>query len=536
MKTTARLALLLVPLLLTGCATTGMLPSASFYGMRVETIQEEPGSSDLKLKLGLEFKVDNPTGIKLTVPEHSFGLDIDGVQAASTGVRQGFSVGSKKSKVVTYDFTLGLGPNGLGAAVGKEAEFSFTAEADVDVPNAIIDILEDNIPSSDALGIGSDGLSESLQSLQVNEGSGRTNAKLRFGHAGRLKLPKVPKIKAPSSGAQPQVQLVGESATMNLGSLLGELEESGAPLVALLEMLQGAAVDQQLRIPVGELLEAIGVPRELTGAALTALNTFMSMQGESTLPSKGSEVVLPVDLPPMSDLLRAVDPQAAAKIDDFEDAWADFTGGSLGLDGGLAIPTALPSGMRVAAPFQIENQNDFAIQTPSFRLAIVDAAGNPIATVGALPSGQAGQASSGLTTPRSRTVEVAGHAEQPMQLITEVHWDALTGGLLEAAVSGAQPPPMEGMRLVGEVTIDPGYGPITVPLAVPLGPAAAQPADTSGSSNKSTSGGSSSSSGSSSSGKSGSGGSSSGGSSSSGSDSSDKSGKSDEEKKKKKKK
>ena len=484
----ALLALIVPPL--TGCATMANLPTAQFHGMRIQMVQPDPGSDDLSLQVGFEFKVDNPLGIKLTVPEHSFGLEIDGAPAASTGVRREFDVGAKTFRIVTYDFTLALGPEGLGAAMGKEAEFAFTAEADIDVPAKVIQILQDNLPdvsgTAGDLGIGAEGLSAGLSGLSTS-GSDSTKAKLRFGKTGQVRLPKVPRVEPPPAGVRPQVQLVGSSETMSLGNLLGDLEEAGQPIVQLLEILQGAAVEQEIRLPVGDLLEEIGVPRELTGAALTTLNTFMMAQGEGSLPSRNSTIAIPVDLPPLSELLQTVDPQASAKIAAFEDSWEDFTSGTLGLDSGLAIPTALPSGMRVAAPFQINNVNEFPIQTPSFRLAIVDAAGNPVAVVGALPAAQAGGASNDLTVPAYRTVEVAGQADQAMELVTEIHWDALTGGLLQAAMSGggSPPPQLDGMRLVGEVTVDPGYGPITVPLSVPLQPAETGGAPAGGSGSKS---------------------------------------------------
>ena len=466
------LSLLVLPL--TGCASMANLPSAQFHGLRIEMVQQSPGSDQLSLKVGFDFKVDNPLGIKLTVPEHSFGLEIDGAPVASTGLRREFEVGAKAHRIVAYDFTLGLGPDGLGAALGKDAEFAFLAQADIDVPAKVIQILQDNLPdlsgTAGDLGIGAEGLSEGLSGLSTSGGDA-TKAKLRFGKTGRMRLPKVPRVEPPAGGARPQVQLVGSSEVMSLGALLGDLEEAGEPIVQLLDILQGAATDQVIRLPVGALLEEIGVPRELTGAALATLNVFMTAQGQGSLPSKNQTIAIPIDLS-LGELLSTVDPQASSKIAAFGSSWEDFTSGTLGLDSGLAIPTALPSGMRVAAPFQIANQNEFPIQTPSFRLAIVDAAGNPVAVVGALPSAQAGQASNDLSVPAFRTVEVAGQASQAMELVTEIHWDALTGGLLEAALSGGggTPPQLDGMRLVGEVTVDPGYGPITVPLSVPLAP------------------------------------------------------------------
>ena len=490
------LALIAPPL--TGCATMANLPTAQFHGLRIETVQPEPGSADLSLKVGFDFKVDNPLGIKLVVPEHSFGLEIDGAPVASTGIRGEFEVGAKNNRIVTYDFTLALGPNGLGAAMGKDAEFAFLAEADVDVPARVIQILQDNLPdvsgaNQSDLGLGAEGLGSSLSNLSLGSAGGdATKAKLRFGKTGRMRLPKVPKVLAAAGGAKAQVQLVGSSEVMSLGNLLGDLEEAGEPIVRLLEILQGAAVDQEIQLPVGELLEQIGIPRELTGAALTTLNTLMATQGKASLPSKNSTITIPVDLPPLSQLLATVDPQASAKIAAFESSWEDFTTGTLGMDGGLMIPTALPSGLRVAAPFQIANQNEFPIQTPSFRLAIVDADGNPVAAVGALPSALADQAGNNLGVPQFRTVEVGGQANQAMELITEIHWDALTGGLLQAAMSGngAPPPQLDGMRLVGEVTVDPGYGPITVPLSIPLATAqtTSVPSKSSSSSSKSGSG------------------------------------------------
>lgn len=212
---------------------------------------------------------------------------------------------------------------------------------------------------------------------------------LTFGHAGRLKLAKPPTLSPPGDGALASVQLVGESETMNLGALLGDLEAAGEPIVQLLEVLQGAAVDQEIEIPLGSLLQQLGVPAELTAGAPAALNPFLALQGETSIGASSSTITFPVDLPP-----RAT----------------------------VAAAGAVPTGGALSAPGE----------------------------------------------PAVRTINIAKAGAETMQLISEVHWDKLTGGLLEAAGTGNAAPSFAGIRLVGDVTIDLGCGPVTGPLSVPL--------------------------------------------------------------------
>jgi len=360
--------------------------------------------------------------------DHAFGLEIDGAPVASTGTKGGFDVRAKGKEIVTYGFTIDLGPDGLGRAFGKDAEFAFTAEADLDLPGVAGEALEG------VLGEISEGLGEGL-------GDGVVSNKLTFGHAGRIKLARPPTLTPPDDGTLASVPLVGTSETMNLGTLLGELGEAGEPIIALLDILQGAAVNHEIELPVGAMLEQLGVPAELTGGAISALNAFLAIQGQDSIGSRNSSVTIPVDLPPLSTLIAAVDPNAAAKIADFEASWEDFSTGTLGLDGGLMIPAALPSGMRVAAPFVIQNPNEFALSTPGFQLAIVDADGQPVAAIGAVPT-DGSLSAPGATS--VRTVGIGAAGTQGMQLISEIHWDKLTGGLLEAAVTGAAAPSFEG--------------------------------------------------------------------------------------------
>jgi hypothetical protein len=456
--------LLMFLLLLSGCATLGTIPSAQFSGMTVETVQQNPGDPSLKLNLGLDFKVKNPMDIKLVVPKHSFGLNVDGSPAAESGVKNEFSVGAKQAKTVRYDFVLDLSEAGLGRAFGKNATFGFTADADIDVPQKIIEILEDQLPDLSGLAEGTlSDLATGLQPLTSSAEEGLGKARLSFEHEGSLKLAKIPKIKARADQAQPTVGLVGQSETMNLANLLGELGADIGPLAEFFEQFQNAAVNQEVDLPVAELLELIGVPSNLTSAAITAINGVLAINGQSAISGSNGSVTLPVPLPPLSDLLTTMDPDAAAKIDAFTGGWSSFQSNSAQL-AGMAIPTALPEGMRVSVPFALDNPNEFSVVAPSFRIGLVDAQGNPIALVQVQRPGSNGA----LDSLQDRRVRVDGQTEAPLELVSEFHWDRLGMSLLELAANPNATPDLSGFQIVGDVTVDPGYGPITLPIRVPV--------------------------------------------------------------------
>jgi hypothetical protein len=463
------LLLLVVPLALTSGCMTGKIPSAQFSGMTVKTVQKDPGSEKLELDVGFNFKVKNPLGIKLKIPAHTFGLEIDGAPAASTGTKNGFDVASGTAKTVTYDFRLDLSKDGVGRAFGKDATIAFTADANVDVPKEIIDILG-SIPGAGAVSdqakkAGGDLLSTGFEALGGAGGGGMGKAKLTFSHEGSLRLPKFPQIRG-KDGAKPEVALVGKSETASLDNVIGQLTSKVEPLAAFFDQFENAAMNQQVDIPVGELLERIGVPANLTSAALTAINGVLQLNGKPSIGSKNNAVQVPVNLPKLTSLLGTLDPQAAKKVNDFQAGWLSFKNNPS--IGNLVIPTALPQGIRVATPFQIDNPNEFAIMAPSFKLGIVAADGSPVALIGVTAPGVMGGK---LGQTKQQLVNVAGGGSSELQLVSEFNWDKLGTNLLSSAATGA-PPDMSGLRLMGEISIDPGYGPITVPINIPLGPGA----------------------------------------------------------------
>ncbi|MCO4768431.1 MAG: hypothetical protein KDA24_00265 [Deltaproteobacteria bacterium] len=459
------LCALVLPLGLSSGCMTGKIPSAAFAGMTVRTVQKEPGSQKVELDVGFNFKVKNPTGIKLKVPGHDFGLQIDGSNVASTGTKKGFDVAAGTAKTIKYDFRVDLSEDGVGKAFGKDATIAFTADANVDVPKEIIDILGQipgaEVVSDEAKKAGEGLLSTGLQALEGSAGEGLGKAKLTFAHEGNLRLPKFPKIKG-KEGAKPEVALVGTSETANVDNLIGELTSKVEPLAAFLEQFENAAVNQKVDIPVGELLERIGVPSNLTSAALTAINGVLQLNGKSTIGSKNNSVQVPVDLPKLTTLLGTLDPKAAKKINDFQAGWVDFKNNPT--IGNLVIPTALPQGIRISTPFNIENPNEFAVTAPSFKLGIVAADGTPVALIGVAAPGVMG-ANLGSTKQQHLSIGAQGSSE--LQLMSEFNWDKLGTNLLSAAATGAKPD-FTGLRLMGEISIDPGYGPITVPINIPL--------------------------------------------------------------------
>lgn len=461
----ALLALAALLTLGTGCMT-GKLPSAAFSGMTVSTIQKSPGSEEMKLAVGFDFKVKNPLGIKLVVPDHTFGLNVDGSTVAETGNKGGFDVAPGTAKKVRYDFMLDLSEEGLGRAFGKDATFAFTADANIDIPQKVFEILEEipgaSVVPESATSAGQDLLTSGLEALKGADSNGIAKAKLTFAHEGSLKLAKFPKLRGQDSG-KPEVALVGTSQTMNLDNVIGELTKNIEPLALLLEQFENAAMNQQVDIPVGDLLERIGVPSNLTSAALTAINGVLQLNGKQTIGSENNSVAVPVQLPKLGALLGTLDPNAGKKIDDFAAGWADFKNNPT--IGNLVIPTALPQGIRVATPFLIDNPNEFLIHAPTFKLGLVAADGTTVALVSV---GAPASASAPLGSTGSTQVEVGALGSSQLQLVSEFNWDKLGADLLGAAAGGTKPD-LSGLRLMGEVSIDPGYGPITVPLDIALG-------------------------------------------------------------------
>lgn len=467
------LFVLLLPLLTTGCATLGAIPSAQFAGMTVETIQRTPGAADLELSLGLDFRVENPMDIQLVVPEHGFGLNVDGAPVAKSGVKREFSVPARSAQTVRYDFTLDLSEQGLGRAFGKDATFGFTADADIDVPQKVLEILEEQLPDLGGLSeSAAKAVSGSLTAVSSAAEGEFGKATLSFEHQGRLKLAKIPKIIAREGQAQPTVALVGQSETLNLATLLGELGADIGPLADFFEQFEAARVNQQVELPVGDLLELIGVPSNLTSAALTAINAMLSLNGKPSVGSRNNTVTVPVQLPALPELLGALDPQAASKISAFTSGWANFESNQ-GQFASLSIPTALPEGLRFAVPFALENPNEFSIVAPSFRIGLADASGAPVMLVQVQ---QPTATASTLTSLQDRRVTVAAQSRAPMELVSEFHWDRLGTSLLELAANPNAHPDFSGLQIVGDVTIDPGYGPITLPIRVPLPAPPASPA------------------------------------------------------------
>jgi hypothetical protein len=476
------LLLSLVAIASTGCASLGLeLPRAEFNGLTIQTIQPDPDKPDLRLQLGVDFQVKNPLGIKLNIPEHIFALTIDGAPAATTGTKKSFKVDQKGEKIVRYAFE--LDPKALGSAIGREAEFAFTADADIDLPGYLLEGIGDVLGKEIGMAAGS--LAEGLgASAGGSGGSGGTQSyKMTFGHKGKLKVPKIPKIQPPSDDSRPTVALVGKSEFMNLDNVLGDLKAKGGPAVAVLEAILSQKPNEPIKLPMGTILEAVGVPKNLTNGAVSALNTFLSLQGGGSVSSKSSQVTLPVQLPSIGQLIASVDPSAANKFNQFTSAWADFDNGTMGGLGGLKIPTALPAGMQVSAPFLINNPNEFAVNAPTFRMALVAPDGTPVLMVGTVPSAAAQSAD--LSKRRVSNQAIGGKTALAMTLMTEINWEQLTGGLLQLATGGSGGSlGTGGLSLQGEFTIDPGYGPITVPLNVAL----PSPSSSSSSADRATSG------------------------------------------------
>jgi len=451
--------LVLLALVQVGCATTGVLPRAQFAGMTITTVQPEPGSDALSLDLGLDFRVHNPWGIKLTVPAHEFGLELGGVSLARSGTKGDTKVPPRKSEILHYQFRFNLKDPKLEKVRGTEARFAFTAKADVDLPRRVLEGLQENLPDLEGLGeLGA--LAEGA--IQVaGEGKGKAGrVRLQMDHEGAIKLPKLPVLE-PAGDASPKVALVGDMQWKSLQDLLGPLTESVEPFRRLVEGALRQDLNTQVELPVGQLLEAMGVPRGQLGGALQALNTFLAVQGQGRIASTNVQIPLPVSLPSALQLVSSIDPEAGQKARRFVESWRTFLQDGIGeLGNELRIPVKLPEGLRVESAFRVENPNQFPIHAPSFRLAVVARDGTPVAQIQAVPRARL-DLPLGRVADRDVTVEGGGSRE--MVLAGDFNWAALGATLVQLAAGQAD---TSGLQLRGEMVLDLGYGPITLPVSV----------------------------------------------------------------------
>jgi hypothetical protein len=145
--------------------------------------------------------------------------------------------------------------------------------------------------------------------------------------------------------------------------------------------------------------------------------------------------------------LELVNDDAGELWDEFTEAWDDFRDAPIE----VLVPSALPDGVRVEVPFTVYNPNYFAIDAPQLWMG-ASLAGSPVRL------SYVGAGSDGDT-------RIPERSSRTMRFVTELRWGEIQGGLA-ALVSGAR----VNVNLAGEATVDVGYGPTRVPVAlsVPL--------------------------------------------------------------------
>lgn len=449
------LRLLLILLLclssLAGCATTQALPTASFYGLTVQTVQPDPNKPDIELKLGLDFQVKNPLGIKLIVPRHQFALSVGGERLGGSGTRQEFEVPKKGKKVVRYDFAFDLNQKTLGEALGAESTFAFTADADIDLPSHVLRTFDlDKSPVGGELGEIAKTLGGAIEEAARKGAKKGKGFDLKFQHEGRIKLPKLPKILPPDEGAKPKVDLVAGSGG---GAGLGDVAEWMEPVVGLLDAATSGSKQHELRLPVADVLAFLGVPRNKAQTAVVALNTALSLTGGSRVGAADSTVPIRINLD-VGKVLEGVQPQAKRNMERFLDGWRRNRTAFASLEGGFA----LPEGVAFSVPFRMNNPNQFPVLAPSFRFGLVDGQGRAIALIQMLPEA----AKAGKEPESGAVLSIGAGKTASMELVSQVNWAALGLGI---AAGGAP-----DLRLAGELSVDLGLGPLTVPFSFVLPP------------------------------------------------------------------
>ncbi len=436
--------------------------------MAIQTVQPDPKKDDIELTIGLDFQVKNPLDVKLIVPRHEFSLAVDGARLGGSGTKQEYEVGKKGKKVVRYDFTFELNDKTIGKSLGTDATFSFGAKADVNLPSHILRTLGlDKGAAGEALSEIGDALQGALEDA-VNGKNGKKKGKkpksqakgkkskgfqLAFQHEGRLRLPKMPLVKPPD-GQRPEVSLV--TGTTQVPGLKN-IDQWMKPVAALFSVLAGGKTDQEIRLPVADLLGFLGVPKNKAGMAVTAINTALSLTGGSKVAGSDSTVPIRFKLD-LGQALQGVDPEAMNRRGAFLEAWGLNQAAFAAISGsGFAIP----EGMQLSVPFRMQNPNKFAITAPAFRFWLVHQDVKNVPVIQVLPeSGKvvtAGGDGALMTLGAEKTAD--------MQLVSEVNW-----ALLGLGLQGLQGGEAGKLKLAGELVVDLGLGPLTIPFSFALPP------------------------------------------------------------------
>ncbi len=206
--------------------------------------------------------------------------------------------------------------------------------------------------------------------------------------------------------------------------------------------------DGEIRIP---LLPTVGLAPTLPTIRLLGTVQTWDVSGVRDVMTPFIDLLFAEDLfgqpiiGRITSMLSVIDTSAGDYWRDFVSAWESFQQGP----GTVVVPTGLPDGVRIEVPFDLYNPNYFAIQAPQI-LADVRISGRQTSL-------------SYLDVGPSATSTVPGRQTRRLRVIAELRWSEIEGGMVALLTQESV-----NVELSGEVTADVGYGPVRIPVNLPL--------------------------------------------------------------------
>jgi hypothetical protein len=396
-----------------------------FQGARVQAVQPDLARRELRLDFALDFRVSNPLKFPIVIPAHDYTLDLgDGAHVA--GSRQAeVRLAPDETRTLSYPFTLELSAAGLRDLAGRDSAYRFTTSTDAVKAVGL------------QLGVSLPGLPPPFQ-----------DGKLTLTHEATLRLPLLPEVRWPEAGRAPSIELLGANVqTVDGAAALGELQRAMGPLVTALGTALTTRPSWSPSLTLGQLLDHLkvgsGGPINQRRAAISAINAARQASGLEPI-NEGSQIGPSLQLPSPLDLMGDT---AKTQWNGLLASWRSFPPEALRRV--LVVPTSLPTGVRLRMPFRLHNPNHFPIATPRFRFELAPASGGAgFARAQVVPRGGGNAAT------------LPARAGLDMELVTEFTWSQL-GGLVELARQNPTVPPV---RLSGDVSVDVGYGQLTLPI------------------------------------------------------------------------
>lgn len=421
-----------------------------FQGARVQAVQPDIVRRELQIDFALDFKVRNPLKFPLVIPAHDYTLEL-GEGAHVVGSRQAeLRLAPEETRTLSYPFKLDLSAAGLRELAGRDAPYRFSASSDA--VKAVRRQLDAVVPTKGGAAAALSALEElSRKALPPMFQDG----KLVLAHESTLRLPLLPEVRWAGAGRAPSIEMMGANVqTVDGTAVLNELQRAMRPLVSTLETALTTRPSWTPSLTLRQVLDHLrvgtvrinGIPVDERKAVITAINAARRAVGEGEI-NEDSTLGIHFQVPSPLELMQVRQEQ----WNSFLTAWRGFPPEALRRP--LVIPTSLPTGIRLRMPFRLHNPNQFVIAVPRFRLDLQPASGG-------------GGIVQARVVPRAPGSPAALSAESglDMELVAEFTWDQL-GGLLRLTQQNPMVPPV---RLSGDVSVDVGYGQLTLPIQ--LGP------------------------------------------------------------------